>query len=208
MIFWAAARRSLIIFDWIGHGRNLAKMIPRHTTRHDQVAACSHCNLPDNQAHCMLDCPYQLFIPIRKQARAEQARIAQSLIQKQSDPLLTHFMQTFCHASWTSTPQTTRLWLGTWQLHTLQSLLRQDVETPITNHSRYTYIKVAKALTAPLLHAYHQMIHINTHHNPRYNRSDIEPLPLFEQHIQSPHTHSLLPAISLRQHLNSLPYRQ
>ena len=32
------------------------------------------------------------------------------------------------------------------------------------------------------------MIHINTHHNPRYNRSDIEPLPLFEQHIQSPHT--------------------
>jgi len=186
--FWAAARRSLIMFDWIGHGRNLAKMIPRHTTRHDQVAACPHCKLPDNQAHCMLDCPYQTFIPIRKQARAEQARIAYGLIQKYTDPLLTHFMQTFCHASWTSTPQTTRLWLGTWQVHTLQSLLQQDVELPITNHSRYTYIKVAKALTAPLLYAYHQMIHVNTHHNPRYNRSDLEPLPLFEQHIQHQHT--------------------
>jgi hypothetical protein len=31
------------------------------------------------------------------------------------------------------------------------------------------------------------MIHINTRHNPRYARRDIEPLPIFEQRIYTEH---------------------
>jgi hypothetical protein len=127
---------------------------------------------------------HNIYKIIRRQAKVKQSLTSRDLLSKHADPLQKHFIQMFTHASWTSSPQTTRLWqaLGNCK-HCKASCSR----IPITNHSRYTYIKLAKTLTAPLLNAYHQMIHINTRHNPRYGRRDIEPLPIFEQHIHTDH---------------------
>jgi len=159
--FWAAGRRSLIILDWLGHGRNRAKMKPQNTPEWIEAGRCVHCRLPDSQEHCMLQCNHAAFTPIRRTARVEQSQIAAELIRDSRDEQLTHFIQMLFHASWLDTPQTKRLWLGTWQLHTLQSLIGQALDDPLTLKQRYNYIGAAKKLAAPLLKAYHLMIDIN-----------------------------------------------
>ena len=167
--YWAAARRALIIFDWLGHGRNKAKPIPRGTLAHDIAAQCPHCSALDSQEHSMLDCPYPPFQTQRRATKIKQAAIASRIINKPgiSEPLI-HFTQNICHASWISTPQTKRLWLGTWQLHTLNSMLGIHAETPLSMSDRYKYIKIVRKLTAPLLLLYHKMIDVNTKKTQRY----------------------------------------
>ena len=48
--YWAAARRSLRLFDWIGHGRNLAKM-ELDPARKAKIGECRQCGEQDFQNH-------------------------------------------------------------------------------------------------------------------------------------------------------------
>ena len=188
--FWAAARRSLILYDWLGHGRNLAKMKPPGSLAHQTAAACPHCTQPDGQAHCMLECTSPKFNTIRRRARVSQSAIAAKLLSKHECPHLKYFIQMHFHASWESSPQTSRLWLGTWQMDTLASLINQPIDNPLSNDQRYTYIKIARDMTKPLLQAYNEMIHINTTHNPRYRtkrHEEEEPLPWLEHQAVTEH---------------------
>jgi hypothetical protein len=50
---WAAALRTLKLFDWLGHGTNIAKMCRDEQERQDLEAKCPHCGKEDNQQYCM-----------------------------------------------------------------------------------------------------------------------------------------------------------
>jgi hypothetical protein len=164
--FWAAARRALIIFDWIGHGRNRAKQCSLHPAQIATTEKCPHCSQLDDQAHCMLECPHIPFHALRQTAEIDQAVIALDLTHKHSrDQNLIHFIQQICYASWTRSPNLSRIWLGTWSMHTLQQLLGQPTDEPMTMNQRHTYIDIAKQLfqlTASLLNVYSAMIDICT----------------------------------------------
>jgi hypothetical protein len=187
--FWAAARRTLIVFDWVGHGRNRGKQCALHPAQRTQVEKCPHCQQYDDQAHCMLECPHQPFTALRNTAKTQQAVIAHKLIDKNSqDEDLRCFIQQLCHASWTSSPNISRIWLGTWQMHTLDQMLGQPTDTPMTMKQRYAYIAIAKKLTAPLLVAYSAMININTRVKTKPSPHGVEALPLYDHHPQDTHT--------------------
>jgi hypothetical protein len=64
-------------------------------------------------------------------------------------------MQQLCHSSWTPSPNISRIWLGTWSMHTLQ-----PADAPMTMKQRYAYIDIARNLRH-LLDAYSAMININ-----------------------------------------------
>jgi hypothetical protein len=53
---------------------------------------------------------------------------------------------------------------------------------------RHAYIGIAKALTAPLLDAYGEMININTRHRPTHLLNADQPLPLYDHLPQDTHT--------------------
>jgi hypothetical protein len=92
-----------------------------------------------------------------------------------------YFIQMLFHASWVDTPQTTRLWLGTWQLYTLQSLLGHTADEHLTAKQRHSYIRVVKLMTAPLLKAYGKMINLTM--NTRTTRTALpiqDSLPLYD----------------------------
>ena len=190
--FWAAARRTLVIYDWLGHGRNRAKQCALTPEQQAQAACCSHCQQPDSQAHCMLDCTFPLYAPIRQRAKTRQASIARALL----DQDIQFFIQQFCHASWTRSRHISRIWLGTWSTHTLRQLLGQPIDEPMTMEQRYQYIKIARKLTEVLLEAYHEMLNMNIRHVPAgrpSNEADL--LPLYD-HLPMD-THAEVPPPSL-----------
>ena len=196
--FWAAARRALILFDWLGHGRNRAKLHEVGTLQHAHVSKCRHCGLPDSQAHCMLDCTHRSYDPLRKEARVDQSRIAAQLLDDTICEDMKYFIQMLYHASWTPTDQTSRLWLGTWQLNTLQSLLGFPPEQRLSAQKRHAYIRAVKKMTEPLLRAYRKMLNINIRTLARTRPSRTEdpshqedPLPLYD-HLPPATIQSLL----------------
>ena len=173
---WTAARRATIIFDWLGHGRNMAKMTPSLQDR-ESVSKCTHCAAPDSQSHCMLDCPHLPFTEIRTQARRDQSIAATTMLKGNAhlNSHHKHFIQQLCHACWMpDNPQLDRLWLGTWNTATLTPLLTREcpLDHPVSSTSRHQYIKVAKLLTAPLLVAYHAMINMSIAKRDRLQGSD------------------------------------
>ena len=177
--FWAATRRALIVFDWIGHGRNRAKTCALHPDQKAAAARCHHCGQEDHQAHCMLSCPHQKFIPIRRTAKIKQHAVAAKLREKYKDPGIQSFIQQICYASWCESPHLSRIWLGTWSMHTLQQLIGQPMDAPLTITNRYRHIAIARDLTEPLLHAYDKMIHINITTSLTLTQLH-EPLPLLD----------------------------
>jgi hypothetical protein len=63
---WAAARRALIIYDWVGHGRNRGKQSNLHPAQRTQVERFPHCTKFNDQAHyCMLECAHMPFTALR-----------------------------------------------------------------------------------------------------------------------------------------------
>jgi hypothetical protein len=54
--YWAAARRTLIVFYWVGHDRNKSKKCALYPAPKAQVEKCPHFHKIDGQAHCMRDC--------------------------------------------------------------------------------------------------------------------------------------------------------
>ena len=178
--FWAAARRALLIFDWLGHGRNRAKTKTPGSAQQLAASLCVHCKQPDSQAHCMLACPMTKLTPLRKSARVQQSKVAAKLLAETDCPNITYFIQMLFHASWIDSPQTSRLWLGTWQLHTLQALLGHAADEKPTAKQRYSYIRIAKLMTEPLITAYNKMININMHTKPTRRDTYQDAMPLYD----------------------------
>jgi hypothetical protein len=173
--YWHAARRSLIMYDWMGHGRNRSK---RHLSPTSEPVCCPHCNGVDDQQHIMLDCPHLDLIPLRKTAMEQQHRNALALKLQFKAPTIHYFIEQFVHASWT-TPSlhTRRIWLGLWNPSTLQSLLHPTIQltSPMTMMERLTYRHIVKTLTIPLLSAYRHMIQVQVQHH------SLAPTPAFAQ---------------------------
>ena len=189
--FWAATRRTLIIFDWLGHGRNRAKLCNLHPDQRAAVARCPHCSMLDNQSHCILECTFAPLHAIRRAADVAQAVIALKLSAIHApDPDLVHFIQQISHASWTSSPHISRIWLGTWSMHTLSQLLGTPADSPLTTQQRGAYISVAKQLTAPLISAYRNMLNLNIRTHTVIPDADdtCEHLPLLDHLPLDTHT--------------------
>ena len=161
---WAAARRTLNLFDWLGHGTNIAKMYGNEPARQDLEAKCPHCGKEDNQQHCMLECSLPDFVRIRRLVRVTQDEVALKLLQKYNkDPTQRRLIQTMLHASWVDDKHTRRLWLGAWSTETLQAMLPPNIllNTDITMSTRTQYYKIIKKMTEPLLKAYREMLDLN-----------------------------------------------
>jgi hypothetical protein len=174
--FWKAARRSSILFDWMGHGQNVQK---RHKRMNAQtlptiplLSPCNSCGQHDNQAHIMLTCTNPLLTPIRIAARVHQATLATKLLRESTTPTERHFIEKFTMDSWlSSSPTTERLWTGMWTQDILRDLLPPDHDmlSPMGRADRIKYRRIASLLTQPLLTAYKQMICTRIHspsHSP------------------------------------------
>jgi hypothetical protein len=76
-------------------------------------------------------------------------------------------------------------------MNTLQQIQGQPMDSSMTMKQRYTYIDIAKKLTAPLLVAYSAVININTRLKTNNTSHEEEALPLYD-HLSSD-THTDLP---------------
>jgi len=158
---WTATRRSIIAYDWLGHGRNRAKSSPNASGEELlMIQACRLCQQPDSQMHCMLDCPHPPFALVRRQAQQEQSVAYGKILARSSSNMLKYFVQQMFTASWTSTPNLHRIWLGTWNPRTLESLLPSSLDTAMSMSMRRVFIDAAKRMTKPLMKAYLTMLDI------------------------------------------------
>ena len=182
---WARARRTLTVFDWTGHGRNLEKQATTPEAKR-AARACKQCGSPDSQHHCMLDCAYPALRPIRQAARIEQSKVATSI--RANPKYNAHhrkFAEQFCLASWqVQQPNIERVWLGLWNEATLSALMERDPFQRISTSSRHKYIKIARLLTAPLLAAYRQLMTLRITANDSMRCDD--QLSPYERNIDTP----------------------
>jgi len=199
--YWAAARRALIVFDWMGHGRNRAKLTSLSPTQQQHEAKCRQCGMPDSQQHLLLECSHAPLNAIRCDGRASQLIVAQKLLKThQKSANLTHFIRQFIDHSWNPrTMELTRFWFGTWSLNTLQSLLQQNLNTPMSLPVRAQYIKTTRQLTKPLLDAYQLLLKAVISACPNGSSSE-DHLPLLDHfptdnHSQNNTLHSSHPLI-------------
>jgi hypothetical protein len=155
--YWTAARRAVIAFDWIGHGRNRAKSKALSQEDKDNTNKCRLCRQPDTQSHCMLECSHHAYHTIRQTAQDQQTHTASELFESTRDTNLQHFIHQVVDQSWTPSDHTSRLWLGMWNQDTLDLLLQQSLDSPLTMSKRRLYITTARKLIAPLLKAYTEM---------------------------------------------------
>jgi hypothetical protein len=90
--YWTAARRALIIFDWVEHGRNRAKNSALSPEKRAATAKCDFCGQVDSQRHCMFECTHHQFTAILRATRISQALIAERLMQKYPSACFYHFI--------------------------------------------------------------------------------------------------------------------
>ena len=200
---WTATRRTLIVFDWLGHGRNLAKMSNTTVEERTRISQCKCCGQPDSRHHSILECTNPQFAEIRATAKIQQHKVAAALIKANKNIDTQRFIQSICTASWTQTQHLERIWFGTWTTDTLQSLLHQPLTAPITSTQRYNYITITRKLTSPLINAYslianiiitrRDAAHNTTHHadigHPQIGMTIRERLEHQATHPQDPTTH-------------------
>jgi hypothetical protein len=154
--YWIAARRALVIFDWVGYGRNRAKNSALFSEKCTTTAKCGLRGQVDSQRRCMLECTHHQFTAIRRTATILHALIAERLMQKYHLSCFKHFIQQICHASLTDATHMERIWLGIWCPDTLKGLLLQSIIS-----EQYIYIEITSKLTSFLMDAYYQMLDIN-----------------------------------------------
>ena len=164
--YWAAARHSIILYDYLGHARNLRKISAlsegpaQEEPAQEQLPPCRHCALPESQQHLFLECQYQPLLNIRRTAKMEQHRIAHSL-KPALPPFLRVVVENFVFGSWCPTSSNLRrLWLGLWSHDTLTSLFPPafDFTTTIPPASITKFLITMQALTEPLLTAYRDLL--------------------------------------------------
>ena len=62
---WQKARYTMAAYDWIGHGRNLAKQVlASQPIDKANSAKCKWCDALDSQEHCMIACSLPSLIPL------------------------------------------------------------------------------------------------------------------------------------------------
>ena len=162
--YWAAARRTTIVFDWVGHGRNRAKINRPTPTEPTPVNQCRLCGQLDSQQHCMLACPDARLIKIRSTARDKQNKIYLEVIVPNTPERFRYFAQQLLLGSWTQSPNLSRIWLGMWNLDTLRTMIKPSLTAPLTKSHRRIYLKIARRLTKPLILAYSEMLNVNMRH--------------------------------------------
>jgi hypothetical protein len=181
--YWAAARRALIVFDWMGHGRNRAKLSSLSAQQKIHEAKCRHCRHPDSQEHGLLECTHEPLTAIRNSAKVKQAVIADRLLNKYDSKRqgkLRHFIREIKRQCWNpDTPDLSRLWIGTWSPSTLERLLQQGITAPLTRSNRHLYISIAEALTKPLLEAHDGILRAAVAAGPLHPHGD-DHLPLLD----------------------------
>ena len=132
------------------------------------LAPCSYCGKHDDQEHIMLTCTHPALTPIRTQAKRTQSSIASQLKEKHRAPIERYFISQLTYASWIQpSTHTKRIWLGLWNADTLGLFFPPalDLTSPMPTSDRYKYRSIARQLTAPLIHAYNQMIRLPHHHH-------------------------------------------
>ena len=102
--YWHAARRTLLIFDWLGHGHGQTKRAARRIQQGQTIPTASLglfplCARLDDQEHTMLACTNPRLTPIRQQAKRDQSAIATKLKQEYRQPLDQYFIDQLTHAS-------------------------------------------------------------------------------------------------------------
>ena len=159
--YWKAARRTMTAFDWIGHGRNRAKLTPDYSSGQlSPDSQCRLCGALDSQEHCMLECTHPKMTPLRAKAHQKQRDVILEHLGSNPPSEFKYFAQQFLHGSWNPSPNTSRIWLGMWNHNTLDQLIQPNLSSKLTKHVRRSYIKIAKLLTIPLTTAYHAMLAI------------------------------------------------
>ena len=205
---WQYARRAVLIFNWLGHGANRAKVQSLTPAQIEHTIACRYCGVQDSQEHCIIHCPHPAFSLHRTKARKKQHCLAVKISREYKCPRITRFAQNICHYSWhTDSQHIRRLWLGTWSPSLFATLLApQTLETVATMDTRSKYIKIAARLTKPLLTAYRAITkHITAFPYSRTacppervdaNARTPEPLPLMDHlppdnHVGSTDQHTI-----------------
>ena len=178
--YWAAARRTMIVFDWVGHGRNRAKINQSPENAPTDVHNCRLCGQVDSQQHCMLECPNSRLVNIRRATRNQQNKIYLEIIDPDTPEVFRYFAQQLMLGSWTPSPNLSRIWLGMWNLDTLRTMIKPSITAPLSKSHRNAYIKIARRLTKPLILAYSEMLAINTRHTapPVTSSTRVPPLLL------------------------------
>jgi hypothetical protein len=205
--YWHSARRTLVLFDWLGHGYNQTKRAPINPSQAPllptpPVGMCPLCAQPDVQEHVMVACTNPLLTPIRAKAKQTQSQVAQKLKQLHKLPIEHYFIDQLIHASWVHPSlHTRRIWLGTWDVPTLISLFppAHDLHSYMNPDGRHKFRAIARQLLAPLIHAYNRMIriphHIHctppTHSHAQQRRAKHCIASLFPQNAPLPHNYSL-----------------
>ena len=162
----------------------------------------------------MLDCTHPPFTAIREEAQQEQGIRISKLLDANPTIFRKHFIHQFAKASWTSSPNIDRIWLGLWNTDTLKELMRPSLKSPLSNQSRQSYIHLTRKLTSPLTDAYYKMQDIltkttqpitqppPTHHNAEHTHNTHS---IFREIIDNTHIqHSSHQAPSLLNHTDSL----
>ena len=158
--YWAAARRAVQAYDWGGHGRNRAKPKTLTVEQREATAKCGLCGQLDSQSHCMLDCTHAPFTELRRNAKAKQTKIADTLLKAKPAKGIVYLIKQFCTASWNNKYFTSRIWLGLWNHDLLSLMTNRPLTSPMSNSTRSQYIKVTRKLTAPLLDCFYAMVTI------------------------------------------------
>ena len=157
--YWTAARRCQILYDKVGHGRNLAKM----ATTQEQATSLSKCKLcgrKDNQEHILLDCPHPALRLIRADIKQHLDEAAEPIL-KQHNLILINMTKCFLRTAWESHPtRTRRIWLGLWNPHLITHLLCCNIHgDQLLNTTLQGEIKAtARTLTRPLLQGYMELL--------------------------------------------------
>lgn len=155
--YWQAARHSIILYDYLGHARNLHKISNPDDLR---IPPCHHCGLPETQQHLFLECQYPPLLAIRQTAKENQHRIAQS-IKPGLPPFLSTVVDNFVFGSWCPTSRNLRrLWIGLWSQDTLISLFPPnfDLSTTVSPARITQFTNTMQSLTEPLIEAYRLLL--------------------------------------------------
>jgi hypothetical protein len=64
--------QALMVFDWMGHGRNRAKLVSHSPVQQAHEVKCRQCGMIDSQQHPILQYKHASLIAIRANARTKR----------------------------------------------------------------------------------------------------------------------------------------
>jgi hypothetical protein len=145
--YWAAARWALIVFDWMGYGRNRAKLASHSPVQQAHGAKCRQYGTIDSQQHMMLQCKHGHLVTIRATACTKQKDIASNLQKDHTKSQnLQHFVKQCINYSGSSS--TAKMQDYDWENRDL----KESLTTPMKISTREIYIKYSSEKTYQTTH--------------------------------------------------------